>query len=285
MQLITVKSDDITLQVSSLGAQMESVKFDGKEMLWQGDEKYWKGKAPVLFPISGGMKDRAYTYKDIPYSMPFHGLARQSEFEVVEVSENSVSLKLSANEYTKEYYPFDFDFIVTYIVDGATVKVIYKVINKGEESMYFSFGSHESFNTFGGFCNHSLVFEKEERFLSSVVSPTSSLLDHTYDDFGKGKTLNLSYDLLIHNTFILAGLNSRAVTLMNKDKKVATMQFDAPNLLVWSMPEAPYVCIEPWHNLPDYEDTDGKIENKPGIIKLESKNTYINEHKITYFKN
>ena len=42
---------------------------------------------------------------------------------------------------------------------------------------------------------------------------------------------------------------------------------------------------EPWHNLPDYEDTDGKIENKPGIIKLESKNTYTNEHKITYFKN
>ena len=85
----TIKNDFLTVEIDTLGAELKSiVDKDGVERLWQGDEKYWKGKAPVLFPISGGMKDRAYTYKDRPYSIPFHGLARQSEFEVVEVIGN-----------------------------------------------------------------------------------------------------------------------------------------------------------------------------------------------------
>ena len=40
----------LSVRVSSLGGELQSVKKDGKEYLWQGDPAYWDGKAPNLFP-------------------------------------------------------------------------------------------------------------------------------------------------------------------------------------------------------------------------------------------
>ena len=39
-------------------------------------------------------------------------------------------------------------------------------------------------------------------------------------------------------------------------------------LLLWTVPGAGYICIEPWRNAPDYTDADGDIRHKPGMIAL-----------------
>jgi galactose mutarotase-like enzyme len=42
-----------------------------------------------------------------------------------------------------------------------------------------------------------------------------------------------------------------------------------PFVAVWSKPNAPFLCIEPWHGLPDMSDCSGNIVEKEGIIALE----------------
>ena len=37
-----IKNDQLTLEISSLGAELQSIKdANGNEYLWDGDEKYW----------------------------------------------------------------------------------------------------------------------------------------------------------------------------------------------------------------------------------------------------
>ena len=42
-----------------------------------------------------------------------HGFARDSEFEFLSKTENSISFILKSNDETLKVYPYDFEFIVT----------------------------------------------------------------------------------------------------------------------------------------------------------------------------
>ena len=52
-----IKNDKITMVISSLGAEPQSLIFEGREYLWQGDKTYWFRRAPLLFPMIGPTKD------------------------------------------------------------------------------------------------------------------------------------------------------------------------------------------------------------------------------------
>lgn len=55
----TVKSNALTVKTRSFGGELTSIRDgSGTEYLWQGDPKYWKGQAPVLFPIVGSLRDK-----------------------------------------------------------------------------------------------------------------------------------------------------------------------------------------------------------------------------------
>ena len=50
--IYTLKNDKLTAEISSLGAELISVKDGaGYEYIWQGED--WNGHAPVLFPLCG----------------------------------------------------------------------------------------------------------------------------------------------------------------------------------------------------------------------------------------
>ena len=82
MQIITIKNDYLQVSVSTLGAELQSVILNGKELIWQGDKNFWRGKAPILFPIAGALKDKQYYLNGVLYDMPFHGFARNNYFKV-----------------------------------------------------------------------------------------------------------------------------------------------------------------------------------------------------------
>ncbi|MDY3816081.1 MAG: aldose 1-epimerase family protein, partial [Candidatus Limiplasma sp.] len=78
MSLITLRNEALTVTISSLGAEMQSIRdARGRERLWQGDPAVWKGRAPILFPIAGGLKDDGYFLNGKRYDMPKHGYVRQ----------------------------------------------------------------------------------------------------------------------------------------------------------------------------------------------------------------
>ena len=81
-----IENQSLMVTVSTLGAELMSIKSktNGIEYLWQGDEKYWSGRAPNMFPICGRLWDKKYTYLGKEYTMPNHGIARGSELTLKE---------------------------------------------------------------------------------------------------------------------------------------------------------------------------------------------------------
>lgn len=53
----TLENECLKVTFHSLGGALHSIQDkDGTEYLWQGDAKYWSGRAPVLFPICGSLR-------------------------------------------------------------------------------------------------------------------------------------------------------------------------------------------------------------------------------------
>ena len=64
-----IKNDQLTVEISSLGAELQSIKdANGNEYLWDGDPEYWGRHSPLLFPIVGGLWKDTYRIDDKEYT-------------------------------------------------------------------------------------------------------------------------------------------------------------------------------------------------------------------------
>ena len=95
-----IENDYLFVKVSSLGAELTSIKNkdNGVEYLWQGDEAYWSGQAPIMFPICGRLFKGKYTYLGKEYTMPNHGIARSSEFTLLDKKDDEITLSLASDD-------------------------------------------------------------------------------------------------------------------------------------------------------------------------------------------
>lgn len=284
MQFVTIKNEFLEVKIHLLGAEIKSVKKDGVERVFTGDEKFWHGSAPILFPIAGSLKDGCYYYKGQKYELGSHGFARKKTFEVFSLSETCATFLLMSDEQTKVSYPFDFNFFVTYSLKNSSLKVIYKIENKSQSEMWALFGCHESYAISGDISEYSVEFEKNENLLSRVVE-RAALVGDNYDDFGQNtRILKLTPNVFAHDTAIFTNIGSRKVALKKGDKKQAELEFNTKNLLIWTVPGAPFVCLEAWQNYPDTLYTDGDILKKDGVIIIPAGSFIQNDHTITYFE-
>ena len=79
--MLTIQNEYLRLTVDPRGAQMmELATAEGTQLLWNGDEKYWTDRAPVLFPFVGRLTGGQYRLHGKVYPMSIHGFAAASEF-------------------------------------------------------------------------------------------------------------------------------------------------------------------------------------------------------------
>ena len=68
--MIQLNNDTIAVEIDTLGAQMQTITVNGEQRLWHGDPAVWSGRAPVLFPICGGLPDDTFTLDGKEYRIP-----------------------------------------------------------------------------------------------------------------------------------------------------------------------------------------------------------------------
>lgn len=269
-------------EITPFGAELISLKKNGTEQLWCGDPKVWEGHSPILFPICGGLNDGKYTYKNTEYVLEKHGFAKNSIFAVEEAGEDYAVFLLKSDDKTKAVYPFDFEFRVKFSLCGSSLNAEYAVTNTGTGEMYFSVGAHEAYACAGGIENYSVEFECEEVFESSLQE--NGLMSRNTEIVAENCVLNLKNEYFIDNSLIFQKLKSRRVRLAASDgKDVCKIEFaDFPYLLLWTIPGAEYICIEPWCGLPDYNGERTDFDEKPGIIRVDAGMTEKRTHTITF---
>ncbi|MDD6484070.1 MAG: aldose 1-epimerase family protein [Clostridiales bacterium] len=278
---VCISSGIVKAVISDMGAQMTSLKKDGREIIWEGDPAVWGEQAPFLFPICGRLRDNKYMLDNKEYHLGLHGFARTMPFEIETQSENEVTFLLKSTEETMKCFPRTFECRITYRLIKNCMEVTYDVKNTDAETMYFSMGAHEGYACPEGIEEYSVVFEHEEN-LETVVLDGGYLSRENSVIAQNTRELPLKYEYFDDNSLVFKKLRSRRVSLRRKNGmecvSVDFCGFD--NLLLWTEPGAGYICIEPWCGLPDYSDGDYDITRKEGIITLAPGGHCVRRHTI-----
>ena len=278
----TLKNGKIAAVLDSMGAELRSLKAaDGTEYLWQGDEKYWTGQAPNLFPIVGRLTQGKYTYKGKTYDMTIHGFARHSEFAIAEKSADKIVFVMNENAETLKCYPFKFRFSVTYTLKDDTLYTEYGVTNTGGGELIASAGGHPGFNVpLGGegkFDDWYLEFEPKSDAKEIVLTAACFITDDTKLFKLKDGKLPLKHGLFDNDAIVLADMPKTVTLKSNASKRIVTVSYpDMKYLGLWHKPksDAPYVCIEPWASLPSYDGVIDDFDTKRDMVKLRPGESY-----------
>ncbi|MFQ7312140.1 aldose 1-epimerase family protein [Sellimonas sp.] len=262
---------ELTVEITAQGAEMKSLKDNstGVEYLWQGDPKYWKRTSPVLFPLVGNYKNKESIYKGQTYTMSQHGFARDMEFDLVSQTENEIWFSLKDTEETKKVYPFSFCLSVGYRLEGRKVRVLWKVENINEETMYFSIGGHPAFqcpvNGKGEQTDYSICFDTDQTLTSSVIGEGGLLTEKKALYPLENRKMRITKDLFSQDALVIEGNQAHQAALEDPDGKAyVKVDFEAPLFGIWAPKggEAPFVCIEPWYGRCDRADFDKKLEER-----------------------
>lgn len=278
--LTVLENDYLKVAIAKKGAELRNIihKQEGFDYLWQGAEGYWSKQAPNLFPIVGRLNENKYLKAGKVYEMNQHGFARDLDFEVVDVSNQTVTFSLQENTETLERYPYKFQLKITYQLEGNQLMVSYQVENNSDEEMPYSLGGHPAFHLP---INGEGVFEDYQLQLS----PVPEKLDYFEMDpppYLSGRKLPL--DVLnegatpINRDLFGAGLVmdtqgfvKQATLTSTKSKHSISLEMgDFPYLCLWTEEgvEAPFVCVEPFHGVADEYGPVGALSDKRGINSL-----------------
>ena len=270
-----IENELIKIGVKETGAELTSVYSKEKdfEYLWQGNADIWNGQSPILFPVVGRLIEDKFILDGKEYSMPKHGFARRKQWEFLTSDGSSMTFRLCDDEETRKLYPFSFEFIMTFTLEGNKISVKHEIRNTGDNTMYFSLGAHPAFN-----CNigDRLVFSKAETLEAFKIDLEKSLIIPETTPVMNNETDHIiTEDIFKEDALIFKGVKSDFVTLESDNLSVKFTLGGAPYLGIWAKPGAPYVCIEPWFGLNDIKDKKVDFTKKVGINKLGPSESFV----------
>ncbi len=281
-----IENDFLIVKAKNQGAELTSI-FDKRtqtEHLWQADPAFWAWHAPVLFPVVGRCKNDTIQINGKVFNMPKHGFARHSNFELIENKEHAMKFEMTQNSNTKEVYPYDFRFKISYVLEGAQLDTVYEVVNQDNKTIYYSLGGHPAL---------AVPFSKDEKYEDYYIEfPMDEQLKREFineEGFFTGEkkgVLTAPHKLQLYSTIfekdalIFKEIKSKTVKIHSKNNtRTVSISFDDFNYLgLWAKNNASYVCVEPWLGCADSDDFEGEFRNKEDIQHLKP-----NESKIVRF--
>ena len=276
----------LDIEISNQGAELTSVKFNKKEMLHDG-KSFWDRQAPILFPMVGRLRDNKTIINEKTYQIPQHGFAKDMYFELIKETENKKIYKTKSNEETLKMYPFKFELYTEYEMEEDKLIVKYKVINKDNKEMLFGIGGHPGFKLEMPQEEHYFELEQEEdkvefmevegNYISNL--PAKNILENN-------KIINIKEDSFINDAIMMKNLKSRTITLKQKKDNKKVLEFDFsefPILAIWTMPKAPFICLEPWFNTADKVIETGYFKDKEGMMNLKPNEEFKCKFSVKFF--
>lgn len=283
-----ISNEYLELVVSSHGAEKQSLVCKTNNINYLRDvDQYWGRHAPLLFPIVGKLRDLKTFINNKEYSMNQHGFVRDQEFELLSQTDNQLVLVNKYNEDTLKMYPFKYKVIVTYTLNGKTLDTNFKVVNDDYQVIPFNYGGHPGFRCplypNETFEDYYVVFEKEENFDAPLVKVENGTLDFDntikYEHIDK---LQLEYKYFELDAIVIPKVKSQSVKLINKDNKGIKFDFKGfPSLAIWTKPNAPFVCLEPWIGYADKYNSNYQFIEKDNMQFLNPEEQFDVTYSIT----
>lgn len=292
MEIIKIESENgICAEISSLGAELVSLKRGNNEYLWQGDPDFWAGQSPLLFPNTGRYWDNRYRYEGKLYEQAAHGFARRREFDVIERTTDKVVLGIHSDDKTLEVYPFPFFLFVTYRIDGDGLCVEWFVRNEGDKVMFFQIGAHPAFNLPDYDPDseiHGYFSFAPKKGLEYFIPLEKGCIDPEKPvelKLGDDNTMPITARTFDIDTYVIESGGLSSCTLMTAARRPwVTVEFNMPVLALWAptlkRPDCPFVCIEPWCGSCDTIGFEGDISERRHEFRLEPAEHFTTAYRI-----
>uniref|UniRef100_UPI0035CA307F aldose 1-epimerase family protein n=1 Tax=uncultured Sphingomonas sp. TaxID=158754 RepID=UPI0035CA307F len=274
--LIEIASTDLSAAINPYGAELTHLRdAAGRELMTDANPAFWRGHAPILFPIVGALHGDTLRLDGERYTMGKHGFARRSTFVVVEHSATRAVFLLEDSAETLAIYPRRFALRLTYAIDGATLSVTAEIENRETARVLpASFGFHPAFAWPLPYdkprAAHRIVFAADEpEALRTLTADGLILPDERASPLDDARTLHLRDDLFDNDALIWDAVRAQSVRYGADTGPQLRVDFpDTPKLGIWTKPGAAYVCIEPWHGIADPRGFEGDFTAKPGVFAL-----------------
>lgn len=282
MAIIEIKNDKLSVGINTYGSELMYISSsNGTEFLWNGNKEVWSYRAPVLFPICGGLKDDKYTFDGKEYTLKKHGFARKSEFAGTRISDTKAEFVLKSSKETMEVFPFEFRLKICFGLSGNKLKISNIVENLSENKMYFSIGAHEGYSCPEGIEEYEIRFE-EKQTLDSFILDGNLLENNSIRIIENSETLPLKYEYFTVDALVFKDIKFNKATLVHKNSsKRVSVEFAGTNyFLLWTKPNSNYICLEPWNGVQDIVGSDYDITSKEGIIRLDAGKIHTFIHSI-----
>ncbi|EKQ69590.1 galactose mutarotase-like enzyme [Leptolyngbyaceae cyanobacterium JSC-12] len=219
-------------------------QLNGQEILYLDEARFQdptlsvRGGIPILFPICGNLPNNTYTYNGQTYTLKQHGFARELPWVVLDqqADDNSarLSLGLSSNEHTLAVYPFEFQLVFTYILQGNTLTLHQRYTNQSNVPMPFSAGFHPYF----------AVQDKDQL---RVQIPSSQYDDNvTKSVQAFSGQFNFELDEIDAAFTELSSRVSSVVDEGRSQRLTLTFSPEFSTLVFWTVKGKPFYCLEPW---------------------------------------
>jgi len=268
--MFKLQSARVEIMINPLGAEIQQLKHATHgNVLWQKNDQIWNRFAPILFPIVGRLMNDQYTLNDQSYTMRQHGFARDQVFQVIEHSEDSITLRLTDNEQTLAQYPFRFELLVKYTLYQDKLEIEHRVTNLDVKELYYSLGGHPGFHIEGKLSAYDLDFGDDYTVQQHLI--TGNYYNGKTKEIQLSRKFQLSDDLFTSDAIVIKSPPFKSIGFgKTNGPKLLTLHCDTWTAVgLWTKPGAPFFCIEPWWGWADTLNSSGNMKEKEGIISLE----------------
>lgn len=288
-----LENDFLKVTIDDHGAELVSIydKEKDREVIWQGDPRFWGRHAPVLFPNVGKHYGNHYRIGDKEYASKQHGFARDTDFTCIDSTLDSVTHQIRSTEETKEVYPFDFVLRIRHILKGRTLTVSWKVANNSDTDMYFAIGGHPAFRVpvlpDTRRSDYRLTFDGQESLTYLLLDPESGTAKAEEKATLKleNGTCQIEDHMFDHDALVFDNQITRAgIQLPDGTPYLELRCVGFPNFGIWSASQdAPFVCLETWMGRCDDCGFTGDLSEKPFINHLKMDEMFETAYTIEIF--
>lgn len=253
--------------IALAGAEATKWSVAGRELLWPGDPAVWAQISPILYPVVGRTRD-GVRVAGRQYPLGLHGFAAARDFVVEASRDDFVRLGLRDDTQTRSLYPFRFHLVVEYRLGDSSLEIAIEVANPGEAPAPYACGLHPGFRfpfVGGGRDGAYVQFEREER--AEVPVMAAGLVTQARRAIPlRGRDLALSDELFAQGPLCLLDVSSRSLRFVEASGAAIEMTAsEFPHVALWTVPGAPFFCLEPRTGYADPADFVGDIFEKPSM--------------------
>jgi galactose mutarotase-like enzyme len=259
--------------IATMGAELKSWTFADQALIWTPDAVFWDATAPLLFPVVGATYQGQIRVGEKTYPLGLHGFARQKDFSIGARTRTSLVLELKSDSRTRALYPYDFHFLVEYVLHETGLSTTLKVKNSSLNPMPYACGLHPGFAwpfAGGEKPDYSILFENCEDKNLPKISKTGLFLPETREIPLERHKLALNEALLADEALCFLNAKSHRLCFQHvSGPKIWIEVENFPHFALWSKSGAPYLCIEVWTGHGDPEGFTGELKIKPSMRLLQ----------------